>query len=137
MSGLVELHELLKHMAPALDDTEYVFCTVQGGAADYVQLDPLCTFAEAEGLTLILDVASAKHAQLPFEGTYRRITLSVHSSLDAVGLTAAVAAKLTSAGISANVVAAFYHDHVFVQTHSAGKAMEALQQLVAKHHRVV
>lgn len=137
MSGLVELHELLKHMAPALDDTEYVFCTVQGGAADYVQLDPLCTFAEAEGLTLILDVASAKHAQLPFEGTYKRITLSVHSSLDAVGLTAAVAAKLTSAGISANVVAAFYHDHVFVQTHSAGKAMEALQQLVAKHHRVV
>ena len=89
MSGLVELHELLKHMAPALDDTEYVFCTAQGVAADYVQLDPLGTFVEAEGLTLILDVASAKSAQLPFEGTYKRITLSVHSSLDAVGLTAA------------------------------------------------
>ena len=135
MSGLVELHELLKHMAPILDDTEYVFCTVQGMAADYVQLDPLCTFVEAEGLTLILDVASAKRAKLPFEGTYKRITLSVHSSLDAVGLTAAVAAKLTSAGISANVVAAYYHDHVFVQTHHASAAMESLHALVQEHRQ--
>ena len=135
MSGVVELGDLLKHMAPSLDPADYTFCTVQGGVADYVQLDPLCTFVEAEGLTLILTVASAEQAQLQFEGTYKRIALTVHSSLDAVGLTAAVSAKLTAAGISANVVAAYYHDHVFVQSQHAAKAMESLSSLIESHRQ--
>jgi len=133
MSGVVELGELLQHMAPVLDKTEFVFCTVPGVYADYAHLQPLCSFAEAEGLTLILEAESAHQADLPYEGKYQRITLTVHSSLDAVGLTAAVATKLASAGISANVVAAFYHDHVFVPVHHATEAMQSLVNLAGKH----
>ena len=133
MSGVVELGELIKHMAPILDDTDYVFCTVPGALPDYAHLKPLGSFVESEGLTLILSAASAKNAHLPFDGVYKRITLTVHSSLDAVGLTAAIATKLTSAGISANVVAAYYHDHVFVQAHRATDALESLNELIDSH----
>ncbi len=62
---------------------------------------------------------AAEKAQLAYESKFNQITLTVHSSLDAVGLTAAVATKLASYGISANVVAAYYHDHIFVQTEKA------------------
>ena len=75
--------------------------------------------------TLIVSVDAADKAQLAYESTFKQITLTVHSSLDAVGLTAAVSTKLTSHGISANVVAAYYHDHIFVQTEKADKALLA------------
>jgi len=130
MSGIVELGELIKHMAPILDDTDYVFCTVPGVLSDYTHLQPLGSFVESEGLTLIVTSASAESGQLPFSGVYKRITLTVHSSLDAVGLTAAIATRLTSAGISANVVAAYYHDHVFIQSNRAADALKALNELI-------
>lgn len=83
--------------------------------ADYVELNPISTFREKEGLTLVLTEDAATQAQLNFEGVFSLITLSVHSSLEAVGLTAAFATKLGSYGISANVIAGYYHDHIFVQ----------------------
>ena len=58
---------------------------------------------------------------------FRLISLHVHSSLDAVGLTAAFSTALGNAGISANVVAAYYHDHIFVPTDKADKALNVLQ----------
>ena len=136
MSGIVELSELLRHMAPVLDETEYVFCTLPGDYADYADMQPLCSFIEDEGLTLIVTADAAAQAQLPVESTYKRITMTVHSSLDAVGLTAAISAQLTAAGISANVVAAYYHDHVFVQTEHAAKAMDSLHSLIEAHKQV-
>ena len=63
----------------------------------------------------------------------RRITLTVHSSLEAVGLTAAVATCLAQAGISANVVAAYHHDHVFVPEADAETAVQALRQLQQRY----
>lgn len=128
MSGILELDDLLHSMSPEVQQGEYVFCTVLGGIADHVHLEPLMCFAESEGLTLILAVEKAQEAGLPFHGTFKQITLTVHSSLEAVGLTAAVAAKLTAHNISANVVAAFYHDHVFVQADKAAEALAALQE---------
>lgn len=133
MSGIVALSELLQQMAPVLDDTDYVFCSMSGDYTDYAELQPLATFAESEGLTLIVRAAVAQKSGITFEGCYRRITLTVHSSLDAVGLTAAVATQLASDGISANVVAAYYHDHIFVQSDKAAQAMESLQSLVHSH----
>ena len=62
----------------------------------------------------------------------RQITLAIHSDLEAVGLTAAVSAELTRHGISANVVAAFYHDHIFVPAADAERAVEALRTLSLK-----
>lgn len=128
MSGMLELDDLLRSMAPVVQQGEYVFCTVSGKMADYAHLEPLMVFAEAEGLTMILPMAQAQQAGLAFDGTFKQITLTVHSSLEAVGLTAAVAAKLTAHNISANVVAAYYHDHVFVPTDKAANALAALQE---------
>jgi hypothetical protein len=131
MPGIVELDELLKSMTPEIQHGEYVFCTVKGNCRDYVHLNPLGFFVEAEGLTLILPVETAEQARFTYGSTFKQITLTVHSSLDAVGLTAAVAAKLSSYGISANVVAAYYHDHIFVQAEKADEALMALQQFAA------
>lgn len=84
-------------------------------------------FQEKEGLTLVLSAESATQAYLPFEAKFKQITLTVHSSLEAVGLTAAISDKLTQHNISANVIAAYYHDHIFVPADKASAAMIALQ----------
>ena len=129
MAGILKLEELLKTMSPELQTGEYVFCTVKGDLSVYVHLNPIASFIESEGLTLILKSDVAEKEGIDFEGRFKQITLMVHSSLDAVGLTAAVSDKLTEHGISANVVAAFYHDHIFVQSEKAQEALAALQQI--------
>ncbi|MDF4462288.1 ACT domain-containing protein [Vibrio parahaemolyticus] len=131
MSGITDLDELLRSMSPKLMESEFVFCTVSGVLADYVDLNPVATFIESEGLTLVLEKSAAAKAGLSFDGTYSQITLTVHSSLEAVGLTAAVASKLASKGISANVIAAYYHDHIFVQSGKAEAAVSALEEFSA------
>lgn len=128
MTAITDLDILLKSMSPELIEGDYVFCTVEGGLADYVHLNPMATFREKEGLTLVLTREVATQAQLSFDGGFSMITLSVHSSLEAVGLTAAFATKLGSYGISANVIAGYYHDHIFVQKHKADAAMSALRE---------
>lgn len=128
MAGITDLDILLRSMRPHLLDAEFVFCTLSGSLKDYCQLNPVATFQEAEGLTLVLEKTVAEAAGFSFNGSYRQISLTVHSSLDAVGLTAAIATKLASKGISANVIAAYYHDHIFVQQHKAAEALAALQE---------
>ncbi len=128
MSGVTDLDTLLKSMSPKLHEAEFVFCTVSGELTKYCQLKPIATFLEQEGLTLILQKTVAQKAGLLFENSFRQITLTIHSSLEAVGLTAAVTQKLASKGISANVVSAYYHDHIFVQATKAKDALVALQE---------
>jgi len=128
MPGIKELETLLQSMSPELQAGEFVFCTVEKALSEVVSLQPVATFREQEGLTVIVEKQQAEQASLEFDGVFKMITLTVHSSLDAVGLTAAVATKLAEHGISANVVAAFYHDHIFVQTDKAEQAMAALKE---------
>jgi hypothetical protein len=129
MAGIIELDELLKTMSPTLMMGDYVFCTVERSYSELIELEPLATFKEAEGITLILPLEVAITEGFKFEGIFKQITLLVHSSLDAVGLTAAISSKLTESNISANVVAAYYHDHVFVPKDKANEAMSALGAL--------
>ncbi|EKO3694893.1 ACT domain-containing protein [Vibrio metschnikovii] len=128
MSAISELEVLLKSMSPQIIEGNYVFCTVKGPLSEYWHLDPIATFREQEGLTLVLLEQQAKAAKLKFDSVFSLITLTVHSSLEAVGLTAAFATKLASYGISANVIAGYYHDHIFVQSTLAEKALQALQE---------
>ena len=118
-----DLNQLLAKMTPRLDPEPYVFVTIPKGAG-LPDATPLMTFQEDEGLTLILREADA--AGLRSDFPCRRITLTVHSALDAVGFLAAVTACLTSAGISTNAVAAFHHDHLFVPAARAEDVMAAL-----------
>ena len=128
VTGETNLKTLLASMSPTLDDTDWVFAVV--GEEDAVRVTPhaVASFREAEGLTLVLPQAAAddlKNVSAPMS----RITLEVHSSLEAVGLTAAVAGALAEAGLSANVVAAYYHDHIFVPKASADLALTVLRAL--------
>jgi hypothetical protein len=132
MSGITDLEQLLASMEPRLVDGEFVFCTVKGSLAEYLMLDILGSFKEQEGLTLILPKLQAEQAELDYEGVFRMITLNVHSSLEAVGLTAAVSNKLAERNISANVVAAYYHDHIFVQSSKADAALAALKEFLSE-----
>jgi hypothetical protein len=126
MSGETNLAKLLRSMQPLLLEGEYVFCSVEP-ESDWAALAPVGLFYESEGLTLILRREQAEVAQLPYEAQFRMITLSVHSSLEAVGFLAAVASRLAAAGISVNPVSAYYHDHLFVPTVRAAEAMQILQ----------
>lgn len=94
--------------------------------------EPHGIFHEKEGVTFILDTKNAVDKKIDYLSVYRLITLNVHSSLDAVGLTAAFSAKLAEKNISANVVAAYYHDHIFVPEEKAEQALEAILELQKK-----
>lgn len=123
-----DLSELLRSLRPVLHEGVYVFTVAPPGQA-IAALQPLATFHELEGLTLIVEEEAARRADLPILLRAAWITLEVHSDLQAVGLTAAVAAALTQAGISCNVVAAAYHDHIFVPVAAAPAAVAALRAL--------
>lgn len=130
MTGETDLKALISHMRPMLDPEPYVFCTFANlGFEDLAAHSPVGLFAETEGTTAILPVKTAHALGVEEAEWFRRITLAVHSSLEAVGLTAAVAAALAEAGIPANVVAAFFHDHVFVPNEQAERALAVLQDL--------
>lgn len=133
MGGETDLKTLLKGLSPELLPEHYVFVTLPDFSPDlFKSLNPLGLFQEAEGTTLILNESIARDAGLEFEGVFRCITCKVHSSLEAVGMTAAMSAALTGKGISANVVAAFYHDHIFVPAADADTAFSTLASLAEK-----
>jgi len=130
MNGITNLKELLSTMQPELNNGEYIFASLGYDAlSDIEGIKPLATFCEEEGLTVILDKSMALKNNISFETVFSLITLTVHSSLEAVGLTAAFSQKLASKGISANVMAGYYHDHIFVQKERDQEALEALIEL--------
>lgn len=122
------LAALLQSMHPMLNPGVYVFTSVPAGA-DLGALEPIATFREPEGLTLIVEEGQARQADLPVLFRAAWITLTVHSDLQAVGLTAAVAAALAEAGIACNVVAAAFHDHLFVPVEAGERALAVLQAM--------
>jgi len=130
VTGERDIEKLLASMSPILMHGEYVFCNFPNAQyGDRSELKPFASCVEPEGLTLIIPRPRADANQLSYDSVFRGITLRIHSSLDAVGLTAAVAVKLTEHGISANVIAGYFHDHIFVQSEYAEKAMAALDEL--------
>ncbi|MEU2360540.1 ACT domain-containing protein [Streptomyces noursei] len=130
MAGETDLQKLLGGMRPRLNPGRYVFATVAGGVPP--GLAPVVTVAEPEGLTLVLRQEDADAAGLAYAYVAGWITLRVHSALEAVGLTAAVATALADAGLSCNVVAGFHHDHLFVPYESAGRAVAVLEDLAGR-----
>src|SRR3954453_13030765 len=128
MSGLTDLDQLIAQLSPVLVPGEYVLvCVPTQTQAD--ALKPICTFVEQEGITAICSRQRADAAGVAYEEVFRQLTLQVYSSLQAVGLVAAVAELLRSAAIPCNVVSAFHHDHLFVPVSRAEQAKTLLEKL--------
>ena len=127
-TGITNLKELIANMEPVLNEGEYVFASVSN-IASIPRERTICEVREKEGKTVVVSKEDADHFDLPYEFVAAWITLNVHSSLEAVGLTAAFATALGKYQISCNVVAGFYHDHIFVDLKDREKAMEVLWDL--------
>ena len=133
MDGEKNLEKLLAGCSPVLSATEFVFVSSPGSRyGDHSQLAPLAFIVEDEGATLVVPRSEADAHQIGYQSAFKRITLNIHSSLDAVGLTAAVTTALSDHGISANVIAGFFHDHIFVPAAVAGEALSALENILSQ-----
>jgi len=143
--GLTDLRQLLQSLQPEADPVRYYFCSQIQLDAD-LAMQAFAVVREAEGWTLILPehalpdadeaAADARAQLLCSSAAFVRISLKVHSSLQAVGLTAAVSTALATHNISCNLIAGFYHDHLFVPAADAAAALALLEQLSADMRRM-
>ena len=129
MTGERDIQVLLRDMRPQLRPGTFVFCTIPLDERIPAEVNPLLTFREQEGTTLVISREDAERAGLRYAFVSRLITLAAHSALDAVGFLAAITARLAEAGISVNAVSAFHHDHLFVPVDRADEAMAVLRDL--------
>lgn len=128
MTAETNLTRLIQRMAPKLNDGLYVFVTVND--INLIERkDSICEFKESEGTTVVLEKSKADQLNLAYESVMSWITLMIHSSLDAVGLTAIISGELKKYVISCNVIAGYYHDHLFVPNQDEEKAMKILTDL--------
>ncbi|MFE6870259.1 ACT domain-containing protein [Kitasatospora sp. NPDC057692] len=130
MAGERDLATLLRDLRPQLNPGRYVYCTLPTKVP--AGLRPVATVAEPEGVTVVVAQEEADALGLRYAYVAAWITLRVHSALEAVGLTAAVATRLAEDGISCNLMAGFHHDHLFVAAADADRAVRALEDLSAR-----
>ncbi len=130
MKGESDLARLLAAMSPVRRPGEYVFATLGAGSGTApAGLTVFASVVEDEGLSVVVTRSDADRCGLSYDFVAGWITLTVHSGLAAIGLTAAVSAALTRAGISANVIAGFHHDHILVPSDRVDDALLALAAL--------
>lgn len=128
MSGESNLQILLRNASPELNSGKFVFCTLPDPVPEIKDL-AVVIMQEVEGVTLVLPQETADQYGVNYEYVASWITLKIHSSLAAVGLTAAFSDALAKKGISCNVVAGYYHDHIFVAHDDTQEAMNTLSSL--------
>lgn len=131
MIGISDLNNLIKSMKPKLITNDLVFCLVSDETYNTLTFIPILMFKESEGITLILpkEIALKKSLCQEDEKTWVMISLTVHSSLEAIGFLAKITNYLANNEISVNVVSAYYHDHLFVLSKDAEKALNLLKDL--------
>lgn len=128
MPGESNLDSLLRNMQPTVVPGEYVICAIHESQLEGLET-PLLIFREIEGLTVIVTRPVAEQNQFDFESTWGLVSLCIHSDLEAVGFLAAITNHLAKAGISVNVISAFYHDHLFVPYDRVDDVMSLLSTL--------
>lgn len=130
MQAITELDRLIKEMKPIIHPEPLVYCAVTAEQMTSKMLtDSFAMINEAEAITLITSPEQAQSFGFKASETFQRIELKVYSSLEAVGLTAAVSQCLTEHNISANVIAAYHHDHILIPQKDAQKGYQALLAL--------
>ena len=128
-TGKTDLGALLGGMTPRLRPGRYVFATLPDDAGPVPEA--VVRVAEDEGTTVVVPASAA--GELDAEYPCAWITLEVRSSLAAVGFLAAVTRALADAGISANPVSGFHHDHLFVPWEQREEALAVLERLAVEH----
>ena len=128
MTGRKNLSILIRNLKPTLHEGQYVFVKCSSGSEIPLN-DIIGLFREEKGITLIMERKKADKAGREYDFVAAWITLMVHSSLEAVGLTARVSEALAKEGISCNAVAAYHHDHIFVPYREVQRAMAVLSKI--------
>ena len=126
--GETHLATLIGSMQPILNAGSYVFCVIDSPKTIEIA-EIIGFFKEKEGVTVIVEKTVAIEKGLNYSSEFAWISLTIHSALEAVGLTAAFSKALANANISCNVVAGYYHDHIFVPLKDTQKAIETLEDL--------
>ncbi len=125
--GETDLRRLLGGLAPELAAKPRA---IRSQAADAsVPADAIMSFREHEGTTTIMVVDESAVDASADEPLWAQITLRIHSSLEAVGMMAAIAAALAARDIPCNAVSAYYHDHLFVPWPRRDDTLAALREL--------
>lgn len=129
MTEETNLRKILQALGPELAAEAFVFSRVSEKLGRVLAPESLGFFREKEGLTLILPRDLAEDHQLDYELVFRKITLTVHSSLAAVGLLAEVTRVLAARDVPVNVISGYAHDHLFVLEKDAEAALKSLKEL--------
>lgn len=128
----IDLNDLLKKMQPSLNEGEFIFYSSKDLKKNMLK-DAILLFRETEGTTVILPKKIADNLSIEYSSIFSWITLLVNSPLNAIGFTAKFSSELAKHNISCNVVAGFYHDHIFINRKHSEKAMEVLYRLAESY----
>ena len=130
MPGQTDLKKILESIDPYLVDESFIFMTTDQSLSSISNtLNPFASFMENEGLSLVITQATADKNAITYDSVFSCISLGVHSSLESYGLISIISRELTQNNISTNVFSGYYHDHIFVQSGKADKALEIISKI--------
>lgn len=129
MSGETDLAAILRSLTVSRRDDVVTMVTLPQPVP--LANGILAVITEAEGTTVVATITEAERRgwSVGFVGVW--LTIDVHTSLEGVGLTAALSAELASAGIPCNVLAGYFHDHLLVPADRADEAVALIEALAA------
>ena len=130
MPGQTDLKKILESIDPYLVDESFIFMTTDQSLGSISNsLNPIASFMENEGLSLVITQATADKNAITYDSVFSCISLGVHSSLESYGLISIISRELTQNNISTNVFSGYYHDHIFVQSSKAHQALEIISKI--------
>jgi hypothetical protein len=130
MPGQTDLKKILESIDPYLVDESFIFMTTDQSLSSISNtLNPIASFKENEGLSIVITQATADKNAITYDSVFSCISLGVHSSLESYGLISTISRELTQNNISTNVFSGYYHDHIFVQSGKADKALKIISKI--------
>lgn len=132
MKAKADIRSLLKNLSPRVNAGEYVFCSI---STNYKlkNIEVVASILESDSRTIVIRKEDAEEVKLHYDTSMSWITLDVVSSLEAIGLTSTISKKIADHKISCNIIAGYYHDHIFVPYSDHAKAIQLLKSLSSSY----